>query len=69
MRDIPAFLAAALSVRDVALLEKVFPRVINNAAMLRNFVQIIRSNVFGRRSLGSAPKRLVAQWITQASPR
>lgn len=69
MRDVPAFLLAALSVRDVTLLEMVFPRVIDNAAMLRNFVQFIRSNVFGRRSLGSAPKRLVAQWIAQASER
>jgi len=69
MRDVPAFLVAALSVRDTALLDKVFARVINNAAMLRNFVQIIRSNVLGRRSLGSAPKRLVAAWLAQANPR
>jgi 60 kDa SS-A/Ro ribonucleoprotein len=31
--------------------------------MLRNYVQILRSGVVGRKSLGSAPKRLVRQWL------
>jgi 60 kDa SS-A/Ro ribonucleoprotein len=33
--------------------------------MLRNFVQIVRSGVVGRKSLGSAPKRLVQRWFEQ----
>jgi hypothetical protein len=31
--------------------------------MLRNFVQIVRSGVVGRKSLGTAPKRLVREWF------
>lgn len=63
MKDLPAFLAAALSVLDGALLERVFPRVMNTGKMVRTFVQIVRSGVVGRKSLGSRPKRLVRQWM------
>jgi 60 kDa SS-A/Ro ribonucleoprotein len=63
MKDIPALLCAVLSVRDRALLAQVFPRVIDNGKMLRNFVQIMRSGVVGRKSLGTAPKRLVREWF------
>ena len=35
--------------------------------MLRNVVQILRSGVVGRQSLGSRPKRLVRQWLERAS--
>ena len=63
MKDMPALLCAVLSVRDQALLAQVFPRVIDNGKMLRNFVQIIRSGAVGRKSLGTAPKRLVREWI------
>jgi 60 kDa SS-A/Ro ribonucleoprotein len=31
--------------------------------MLRNFVQIMRSGVVGRKSLGSLPKRMIRNWI------
>jgi 60 kDa SS-A/Ro ribonucleoprotein len=31
--------------------------------MLRNFVQIMRSGVVGRKSLGSLPKRMVREWF------
>jgi 60 kDa SS-A/Ro ribonucleoprotein len=55
MKDMPALLLAELAVRDGALLERVFERVCDNAKMLRNFVQIVRSGVTGRRSLGSRP--------------
>jgi 60 kDa SS-A/Ro ribonucleoprotein len=37
--------------------------------MLRNFVQILRSGVTGRKSLGTAPKRLIHQWLERASVR
>lgn len=63
MKDMPALLCAVLSVKDRELLARVFPRVIDNAKMLRNFVQIMRSGAVGRKSLGSAPKRLVREWI------
>jgi len=44
MKDMPALLCAVLSAKDRALLNRTFPRVIDNAKMLRNFVQIIRSS-------------------------
>lgn len=67
MKDMPALLLAYLANHDGALLEQVFDRVIDNGRMLRNFVQIVRSGVMGRKSLGSRPKRLVSQWLTKAS--
>jgi 60 kDa SS-A/Ro ribonucleoprotein len=67
MKDMPALLCAILATKDRALLEQIFPRVINNAKMLRNFVQIMRSGVTGRRSLGTLPKRLILQWLANRS--
>jgi 60 kDa SS-A/Ro ribonucleoprotein len=63
MKDMPALLLAVLASKDVQLLARVFPRVVDNGKMLRNFVQIVRSGVTGRKSLGSAPKRLVREWL------
>jgi 60 kDa SS-A/Ro ribonucleoprotein len=63
MKDMPALLTAVLSVKDKQLFERVFPRVIDNGKMLRNFVQIMRSGATGRKSLGSLPKRLVREWF------
>jgi 60 kDa SS-A/Ro ribonucleoprotein len=63
MKDMPALLCATLAARDSALLARVFDRVIDDGKMLRNFVQIVRSGVAGRKSLGSAPKRLVQRWF------
>ena len=67
MKDMPALLCAILATRDITLLEKIFPEVIDNGRMLRTFVQILRSGVTGRRSLGTAPKRLVRNWLENAS--
>lgn len=67
MKDLPALLCAVLSVREPQLLAPVFDRVIDNGKMLRNFVQIMRSGVVGRKSLGSLPKRLVTEWIERRS--
>jgi 60 kDa SS-A/Ro ribonucleoprotein len=63
MKDMPALLCAWLSARDARLHEAVFTRVIDNARMLRTYIQILRSGVVGRKSLGSAPKRLVREWL------
>jgi 60 kDa SS-A/Ro ribonucleoprotein len=63
MKDMPALLCAWLSARDPRLHETVFARVIDNARMLRTYVQILRSGAIGRKSLGSAPKRLVREWL------
>jgi len=67
MKDMPALLCAILANRDLDRLEEIFPQVIDNGKMLRNFVQIIRSGATGRKSLGSAPKRLVREWLERAS--
>ena len=67
MKDMPALLAAVLAVRDVDLLARVFPRLIDNGKMLRNFVQIVRSGAVGRKSLGSRPKKLVQNWLLTAT--
>lgn len=63
MKDMPALLSAVLTTRNPALLEAVFPRVIDNGKLLRNFVQIMRSGVVGRKSLGTAPKRMIRRWL------
>ena len=63
MKDLPALLCAALSVSGPGLLAEVFDRVIDDGRMLRNFVQIMRSGVVGRKSLGTLPKRLVQAWF------
>lgn len=67
MKDMPALLCAVLAVKDVAMLKAVFPRVIDNGRMLRNFVQMIRSGAVGRKSLGTAPKRLINEWLESRS--
>jgi len=63
MKDMPALLCAALSVLDADKLKAVFPRICDDAKMVRNFVQIMRSGAVGRKSLGSVPKKLVQQWL------
>ena len=67
MKDMPALLCAVLAVRDLGLLDRVFDSVIDNGKMLRNFVQILRSGAVGRKSLGTAPKRLVRKWLENRS--
>jgi 60 kDa SS-A/Ro ribonucleoprotein len=69
MKDMPALLTAVLTISDPDLSVRVFKRVIDNGRMLRTFVQIMRSGQTGRTSLGSRPKRLVREWLEQASIR
>ena len=69
MKDMPAVLLAVLAKRDIALLRKVFMRVIDNGKMLRNFVQIVRSGKTGRKSLGHGPKELVKAWLESKDDR
>ncbi|MBO0858980.1 MAG: TROVE domain-containing protein, partial [Chloracidobacterium sp.] len=67
MKDMPSLLCAVLSVKDVKTLTRVFPRVIDNGKMLRNFVQIVRSGAVGRKSFGAGPKRLINDWFSARS--
>jgi 60 kDa SS-A/Ro ribonucleoprotein len=69
MKDMPAYLAAILAARgEIDLLRKVFPRVIYNSKMLCNFVQIVRSGATGRKSFGTAVKKLISNWLTNRRP-
>lgn len=71
MKDMPALLCAHLSTRGpggLEVLKRIFSVVIDNGKMLRNFVQIMRSGVTGRKSLGTAPKNLVASWFSGKAP-
>jgi 60 kDa SS-A/Ro ribonucleoprotein len=63
MKDLPAALLAVLMTRDTELFEAAFPFVIDNARMLRTFVQLIRSGQFGRKSFGSVARRCIRKWI------
>lgn len=65
MKDMPAALAVMLTKADPRLADIVFQKVIDNGKMLRNFVQLVRSGAFGRKSLGSGPKRCVQRWFDQ----
>ena len=67
MKDLPALLCATLSVFSPGLMAEVFDRVVDDARMLRNFVQIMRSGAVGRKSLGTLPKRLVRAWLERRS--
>jgi len=64
MKDTPALLLAILASRGkVDLLKQIFSRVITNQRMLRNFVQILRSGKVGRKSFGTAIKKLIQNWL------
>ena len=73
MKDMPALLLAALMAPNdkgeyqPELFGPVFGRVITNGKMLRTFVQILRSGVTGRKSFGTGPKRLIQNWLVNAS--
>ena len=68
MKDTPAYLVAWLSSHGGGnLFKDTFNVVIDNGKMLRNFVQIMRSGAIGRKSLGTAPKKMVQNWIVNSS--
>lgn len=67
MKDTPAFLVAWLAKHAPDQFELAFPLVIDDGKMLKNFTQIVRSGVVGKKSLGSQAKRLVAKWIQESS--
>ena len=67
MKDTPALLMSILANRDIELFKKSFGRSIDNAKMLRNFVQIIRSGQSGRKSFGTAPRRAIREWFDSQS--
>lgn len=71
MKDMPALLSAHLATRGpegMGVLRLVFGTAINSGKMLRNFAQMIRSGKLGRKSFGTAPKKLVQSWFNSRSP-
>jgi 60 kDa SS-A/Ro ribonucleoprotein len=64
MKDMPSLLLAFLTAKgQLELVKKAWPRVVDNAKMLRNYVQMLRSGVLGRKSMGTAPKKLVQRTL------
>lgn len=68
MKDMPALCLAYLASdfknpQKVNILKKIFHEICDSSNMLRNFVQIIRSNTFGRKSFGSSVRRLIREWF------
>ena len=63
MKDMPAVLAAVVASKDTELLSKIFSKVVDSPKMVRNFVQVIRSGVTGRKSLGTRPKKLIQNYL------
>ena len=71
MKDMPALLCAHLTTREeegAKALRLAFPQAIDNGAMLRNFIQIMRSGTVGRKSLGYGPKKLCKSWLESNHP-
>jgi len=69
MKDSSAVLLAILMGRDIKLFQQVFDRVVDNGKMLRTFCQVVRSGKFGRKSFGSAPKRMIQTWLEKRSDK
>lgn len=70
MKDMPAFLTAYLATLDSKLFRKVFPKVIDNGKMLRNFVQIARSGQLDGKKLNmsaGACRHAIRDWFNSRS--
>lgn len=71
MKDMPAFLCAVLAAwGETELFRKVFDSVIDNAKMLRNFVQIGRSYEAGKvlNMSSGAIRKAINNWFRNRSP-
>lgn len=67
MKDMPVMLLAMLASLQSDAFARAFPRVVKSGKMLRGFVQVMRSGVTGRKSLGTRPKKAVQAWLERAS--
>jgi 60 kDa SS-A/Ro ribonucleoprotein len=63
MKDMPVVLLSFLLTKDAVLFERIFPKICDNAKMIRNFVQIIRSGSMGRKSFGTVARRCIRNWF------
>ncbi len=69
MKDTPVVLLAFLMNKDARRFRRAFPKVIDNGKQLRNFCAVVRSGVTGRKSFGTAPKKLVQGWLNARNDR
>ena len=78
MKDVPAYIAAWMLVQAKTdpdtwgeLAELTFHAVVDNARMLRNYVQALRSGTLGTngKHIGSRARKLITGWLRNASPR
>ena len=73
MKDMPAALLVALSLRDTNLMHRVFDRVVDNGRVLRSVFQMTRSGQFTNRDgkvrtgLSSSVQRAFQRWLNEAS--
>lgn len=73
MKDMPAALLVALSVRDTELMHRIFDRIVDNGRVLRTVFQMIRSGQFKSKSgnarvgLSSSVQRAFQRWLNTAS--
>lgn len=71
MKDTPAVLVALLCEissehpEHRPVFVSAFKKVIDNAKMLGNFVQVIRSGAVGRKSFGTTAKKLIQAWLNE----
>ena len=65
MKDTSAFLLAVLGCHSAFKddFKNAFPLVIDDEKMLKNFVQVIRSGVLGRKSFGTSMKNTINKWL------
>lgn len=71
MKDMPAFITAWLCINHSRTGRKIFPRVINDGRMLRNFVQFVRSPALGKKAFAGngVLKSLVNIWLEAADDK
>lgn len=67
MKDMPAYLLNVLYDRDRELFTKIFDKVIDSGRMLRTFVQLARSDAFGRNLSARAMRRVFQNWFDNKS--
>ena len=68
MKDTPALLLGMIFARnEPETFERVFKDVVKNTRMLRNFVQVVRSGVTGRKSFGTIGKRAIQKFLENST--
>lgn len=69
MKDTSAYMLAWLMANDTEgkWFPRIFSRIVDRGKMACTFWQIVRSGAVGRQSLGTRPKRVIAEWLESRS--